>query len=105
MKRKRRAAFLDQESPNYITLTDDDGTSIELEYIDTVMYKNQEYMIFLQADMDESDPDYGYIILKVVQEDGEDILIDVETEEELNEVYDYFMEELFAYEDSDDEEE
>ena len=45
---------------------------------------------------------FGLIILKVVEENGEELLADVDDENELNSVYDKFMEELFA---EDDEEE
>ena len=53
--------------------------------------------------MDEDDPDYGYIILRVeTDENGEEIYCSVDEEEELVAVYDLFMEELFADEDTDE---
>ena len=41
----------------------------------------------------------GLIILKVIHEDGEDLLSTPDTEEEAEAVYELFMEELFSDED------
>ena len=46
------------------------------------------------ADEDE-DPDNGLVILKVLHEDGEDLLSTLDSDEELDAVYDLFMESLF----------
>ena len=54
--------------------------------------------------MEEDDPDYGYIILRIEEEDGSEVYCSVDEEEELVEVYDLFMEKLFADEDTDEEE-
>ncbi|MCI8762873.1 MAG: DUF1292 domain-containing protein, partial [Oscillospiraceae bacterium] len=47
------------------------------------------------ADMDEDDEDFGLILLKVIEQDGEELLADIDDEAELNAVYETFMEELF----------
>ena len=88
---------------NYITIEDEDGSEFELEQISTLEYRGAEYSLFLPADMDEDDPDYGYIILRIeTDENGEEIYCSVDEEEELVAVYDLFMEELFADEDTDE---
>ena len=88
---------------NYITIEDEDGSEFELEQISTLEYRGAEYSLFLHADMDEDDPDYGYIILRIeTDENGEEIYCSVDEEEELVAVYDLFMEELFADEDTDE---
>lgn len=84
---------------SYINITDDEGNEFELEHLGTIEYKDEEYMIFLPADMDENDPDYGFIILKVEEVDGEEQFASVDDEDELQAVYDKFMEEVFADED------
>ena len=92
--------------PDFITITDEDGNEIELEFLDTLEYNGQTYMAFFPAveeDADEEGEDYGLIILKVLEENGEEILSTLDSDEELNEVYDLFMEELFQ--DEGDEEE
>ena len=47
--------------------------------------------------MDEEDT--GLVILKVIHEDGEDLLSTPDSEEEAEAVYQLFMEELFEDED------
>lgn len=83
--------------PDFITVTDEDGSEFELEHVDTIEYKGQVYMAFFPADTGEEDgeEDDGLIILKVVDVDGEEQLSTLDTEEELEEVYDQFMESLF----------
>ena len=84
---------------DFISITDEEGNSFELEVIDTLELEGESYALFLPADMDEDDPDYGYIILQVVEENGEELFSDVESEEMLQKLYDLFMEKLFDDED------
>lgn len=93
----------------FITLTDEEGNEIELEYLDTLEYNGAVYMAFfptvpegVDPESLEDDEEYGLIILKVVNLDGEDQLETIADEEELQAVYDQFSEELFA--DEEDEE-
>ena len=76
---------------DYISVVDEDGNEAMLEVIDTIDYNNQTYGLFLPADMDENDPDYGWIILRIVEEDGEELFEDIDDEDELNDVYEKFM--------------
>lgn len=84
---------------SFITIEDDEGNEFELEHLSTVEFEGSEYMIFLPADMDEDDPDYGFIILKVEEIDGEEQFASVDDEAELQRVYDYYMETVFDEED------
>lgn len=84
--------------PNFITVTDEDGNDIELELVDALEHNGQTYMAFYPAveeGADEESEDYGMVILKSVMENGEELLSTLDSEEELNEVYDLFMERLF----------
>ena len=85
--------------PNFITVTDEDGNDIELELLDVLEHKGQTYMAFFPAvpeeEADEESEDYGMVILKSIKEDGEELLSTLDSEEELTEVYDLFMAELF----------
>ncbi len=98
-------------SGTFMTLTDEEGNDIELEYVDTLEYNGSVYMAFyptvpegVDPDTLEDDEDYGLIILRVVNLDGEDQLETVSDEEELQAVYDKLMEDLFE-EDEDEEDE
>ena len=83
--------------PTFITVTDEDGNEIALEFIDALEYNGQMYQAFFPAETeeDEDNPDNGLVILKVIHEDGEDLLSTLDSDEELEAVYELFMESLF----------
>lgn len=99
-------AMNEEFGPDFITITDEDGNEFELEHLDTLEYNGQTYMAFFPAvqgeDGDELvedidlDEEYGLIILKVVEADGEEQLSTLDSEEELELVYQQFMDTLFA---------
>ena len=94
---------MDEEyGASYINIEDDEGNQFELEHLDTFQLDGEEYMVFLPADMSEDDPDYGLIILRVVEQDGEESFESVDNEDELETVYNYYMENLFAGDDEED---
>lgn len=82
--------------PDFVTVTDEDGNEFELEHLGTLEYKDNTYMAFVPADMDEDDEDFGLILLRVAEDNGEQILADIDDQTELDEVYGQFMTELFA---------
>lgn len=94
--------------PTFVTVTDDEGNDIELEHLDTLEVNGTTYMAFFPAqfaDAEEEpvdDEEYGLIILKVINENGEELLATIDDEDELMAVYEQFMEILF---DEDEEEE
>lgn len=71
-----------------LTLSDDEGNEIELEFIDVVVYRNEEYAIFFPKDDD------GTIILRIGDTtDSEEYSYEpVEDEKVLNEVFEIFRE-------------
>ena len=78
-----------------ITITDEEGKTYELEVLHTFDYEDKTYGVFLPTEMEPDDPDYGLIML-IVGEDEEGSFFDsIDDEEELQRVYDYYMEELF----------
>lgn len=85
---------------DYITIEDEEGNEFDLELILSTDYKGTEYSLFLPADMPEDDPDYGYIILRRVTEDGEDLFVSLDDDDELVIVYDIFMDLLFKDEEA-----
>lgn len=89
----------DEFGPSFITLTDEDGNDIELEYVDALEYEGQTYMAFFPAVEDEADEeseDYGLVILKSVMENGEELLSTLDDEAELEKIYELFMEQLLS---------
>ena len=94
----------EEYGPDFITITDEDGNDIELELVDALEYNGQTYMAFFPAveeDAEEDGEEYGLVILKSIMENGEELLSTLDSDEELNEVYDLFMERLL--EDDDEE--
>ena len=79
----------DEFGPSFITLTDEDGNDIELEYVDALEHEGQTYMAFFPAVEDEADEeseDYGLVILKSVTENGEELLSTLDDEAELEKI-------------------
>ena len=87
----------DEFGPTFITVTDEDGNELVLAYVDALEYNGQTYMAFFPAQEEEDaedSEDYGLVILKQITENGEDILSTLDDEEELNAVYDLFVEQF-----------
>ena len=88
----------EEYGPDFITITDEDGNDIELEMLDALEHNGQTYMAFfptVEEGADEDSEDYGLVILKTIEENGEELLSTLDSDEELNAVYDLFMERLF----------
>ena len=83
--------------PTFLTVTDEEGNELVLEFIDALEYNGQLYQAFFPAETEgeEEYPDAGLVILKVLHENGEDILSTPDSDEELEAVYNLFMESLF----------
>ena len=91
--------------PTFISVTSEDGEELTLEYVASLELDGVEYRAFFptEAEGEEEDPDDGLIIMKVIQENGEELLSTCDTEEELNAAYDAFMELLFDEEEGPEE--
>ena len=89
---------------NFITVTDADGNEFELEHLDTIEFNGSTYLAFFPAvseDQDaEEEEDLGLILMKVIYENGEELLSTLDSDEEAEEVYQLFMERLFDEEDT-----
>ncbi|NLV51443.1 MAG: DUF1292 domain-containing protein [Clostridiales bacterium] len=81
---------------DFITITDEEGNEYELEHLDTIEVGDDLYMAFLPADTptDSEEPE-EMIILKVVEVDGEQMFETIDDDDELEQVYEIFMEQLF----------
>ncbi|MBP3484386.1 MAG: DUF1292 domain-containing protein [Oscillospiraceae bacterium] len=77
---------------DFVTIIDDEGNEFELELLDTIDYNGESFAAFLPTDMDEDDPDYGLIILSVVNdENGDELFESIDDDDKLQEVYEMFM--------------
>ncbi|MGM9591623.1 MAG: DUF1292 domain-containing protein [Oscillospiraceae bacterium] len=77
---------------DFVTIIDDEGNEFELELLDTIDYNGESFAAFLPTDMDEDDPDYGLIILSVVNdENGDELFESIDDDDKLQQVYEMFM--------------
>ena len=91
--------------PNIVTVIDEEtGEEIELEFIDALEYNGTVYRAFFpmvdEDEASENEEEYGLIILKAEMENGEEFLVQIEDEDELNAVYDQFMEQILEDEEN-----
>ena len=96
--------------PDFITVTDEDGNDFELELVDTLEHQGVTYYAMFPAveeneatgepkDVDADDEEYGLVIMKAIVENGEELLSTLDSDEELDAVYELFMERFFQDED------
>ena len=97
----------DQYGSDFITIVDEDGKEYELEVLSTLEYNGETYMAVIPADAGEEGAELSLEvrILKSTEEDGEPLLTAIEDEEELRAVYDLIMEELYAEDETEEEDE
>ena len=84
-------------SNEYYTLTDEEGNEIEFELIGQCEYEGVTYYAMIPAGAEEEGEFCEYTILKSVMEDGEEMLVSIDDDEEFDNVADYF-DDLFSQE-------
>ncbi len=91
--------MLDFHENEVITLTAEDGSQAELEYMGCTEYEGQTYGAFYPVPEEKEDildADYDMVILKVSQIDGSQVFDLVEDEDLLEVLGDIFMELIFG---------
>lgn len=81
----------------YYTLTDEDGNELKFELIGKAELKGTQYFAFIPADEEQDGEFCEYTILKAVIEDGEEILVSIDDDDEFDDAADYF-DDLFSEE-------
>ena len=88
---------MDQYGSDFLTIVDDDGNEFELELVDTLEHNGVTYYAMFPAvgedeetgepiDVDADDEEYGLVIMKAIEENGEEILSTPDSDEELEEM-------------------
>ncbi len=84
--------------PNLVTIiSEETGEEIVLEFVDALEYNGVVYRAFfpvVEEGEEKDEEEYGLIILKAETENGEELLVQIEDEDEINTVYDLFMEQI-----------
>ena len=88
---------------DFVTLVDENGKETEFEIVDSLVTENNEYFALIPTETaDNVDSDDGeLVILKVVEENGEEFLEPIEDDDEYNEISEIFidrLEELYEFE-------
>ncbi len=79
------------EEVDIITLTDEDGKEIDFEIVGEYEKDGQRYFAMIPLDEEnENSETTEYVILKLAVEDGEEVLVTVDDDDELDDVADYF---------------
>ncbi len=76
----------------YYTLTDEDGNEIRFQVIGSAEIEGTLYYAMIPVDDQPDEEDvYEYVILKADKdEDGEDILVTIDDDDEFDDIADYF---------------
>ncbi len=90
---------MEDYGPTYVTITDEDGKEYEMEILARFEYLDNSYVALIPADESEEDPSTEVNILRVEDENGEEILAAIENENELQGAYETLMDLIFEEED------
>ena len=90
----------DEYGSDFISITDEDGKEYELEVRVDLEYEGSKYLALVPAD-DDGEEDLEVSILKAVDENGEEILVTIDDDDELEAVYSALMD--LMYEDEEEE--
>lgn len=88
---------------DFLTIEDENGETFELEVLGSFDVNGKEYMAALPADMEEDDPDYGIILLRIEEEDGMEVYDSIDDDDELDLVYETYMQIIESEEDEEEE--
>ena len=92
----------DEYGSDFISITDEDGKEYELEVLAELEYEGSKYLALVPAEDNSEEEDLEVSILKAVDENGEEILVTIDDDDELEAVYGALMD--LIYEDEDTEE-
>ena len=86
---------------NIISISDDEGNDFELLVLDEADMNGVHYLALTEAKNHEEEENLEVIILKVIQdeESGEDLLSTVDSDDELEAIYQIFEDQMFAEDD------
>ena len=91
---------------DFISITDEDGKEYELEVLAELEYEGSKYLALVPAGSgDDEAEDLEVSILKSVEENGEEILVTIDDDDELEAVYGALMDLIYEDEDAEETEE
>lgn len=87
---------MNEYTPDLFELVDDEGNKKKFELIDAAEINGEQYFAMIPAveDDDFLDSDCDLVILKAVEDNGEEILASIDDDDEFCEVSSFFLERL-----------
>ena len=90
---------MSEEKQNIVVLTDEEGNEKEFEHIDTLDDDGTVYLAFIPVELDLEE-EAEVVIMKIVEQDGLEMIAPVEDEDESMRVYNLFLDRLEDYYDA-----
>lgn len=84
---------LNEEELNIITLTDEDGTDKDFEFLDLIDLDDKEYVVLLPVENEDEDGEVIILEVHPLDEENEEYL-SIEDTNTLNKVFEIFKERL-----------
>ena len=82
---------MDQE--NLVELVDEEGNEVTFEHLMTLEHKGASYICLVPAEPMEDVEEDELVIMRIIQDDeGNDVYTTIESEEELNSVFEKYLE-------------
>ena len=87
---------MNEYTPDLFELIDEEGNKKQFELFDAAEIEGEQYYAMLPAVEDEDflDSDCDLVILKSIEEDGEEILASIDDDDEFDMVSKFFLERL-----------
>lgn len=97
----RRRFPMSDFGDNIISISDEDGNDFDLLILDEADLNGVHYLALTEAKNPEEEENLEIIILKVITDEatGEDLLSTVDSEDELEAIYQIFEDQMFADDD------
>ncbi len=77
-----------------IELTDEDGVTNQFEYLTTIQYEGEEYIVLMLVEDEEQDDEEGEVLILKIEKDpetNEDIYVSVEDDDVSQAVFEQFI--------------
>lgn len=85
----------DEELPEgIIELTDEDGVTTQFEYLTTIDYKGEKYVVLMVLDDEEKDDEEGEVLILKIEQDPEtqeDMYVTIDDDAVSQAVFDQFL--------------
>ncbi|MCD7810868.1 MAG: DUF1292 domain-containing protein [Ruminococcus sp.] len=95
---------MNEYTPELVELIDEDGNKKDFELVDAAEIDGEQYFLLIPAAEDDNflNEDCELVVLKAVEDNGEEIFASIDDDEEFEKVYSFFMERIKSYLDETD---